>query len=123
MATASHPTQHRVVAIIPCNDLEASVAFYALLGFTRAEGPAWDGYAILADGKGAELHLASAPPGWLVPGRSPFGIYLYTDDVEAFAARLGPRALHPPRPQPWGMLEFAVSDPDENLIRIGRPIR
>jgi catechol 2,3-dioxygenase-like lactoylglutathione lyase family enzyme len=110
----------RVVAIVPCNDLAASIAFYELLGFRLATAATLPDYAILADGKGGDLHLTIAPQGWLVPGNSPFGIYIYTDEVEALAARLGPRLLHPPQPKSWGMLEFAVSDPDENLVRVGR---
>lgn len=114
----SQPT--RVVAIIPCNDLPASIAFYGLLGFAPAPGPEWDGYAILTDGKGGDLHLTLAPAGWLIPGRSPFGLYIYSDEVEVLAQRLGDRLLHLPEEKPWGMLEFAVSDPDENLVRVGR---
>jgi hypothetical protein len=110
-----------VVAIIPCNDLTASLAFCALLGFTRSPGETYPDYAILSDGKGGSLHLTVAPEGWLVPGKSPFGLYIYADDVEHLASQLESRLLHPPRRQPWGMFEFAVSDPDENLIRVGRP--
>lgn len=112
----------RVVAIVPCNDLAASRAFYALLGFTDVGGRAWPDYAILSDGKGGDLHLTKAPVGWLVPGNSPFGIYIYAAEVEQLAARLGDRLLHPPKLQPWGMFEFAVSDPDENLVRVGRKL-
>ena len=111
---------NRVVAIVPCNDLALSVEFYGLLGFTGATDASWPDYAILSDGKGGDLHLTRAPAGWLIPGKSPFGIYIYSADVEALAARLGSRLLHPPKRQPWGMLEFAVSDPDENLVRVGR---
>jgi catechol 2,3-dioxygenase-like lactoylglutathione lyase family enzyme len=114
----SKPTS--AVAIIPCNDLAVSLAFYALLGFSRAPGESYPDYAILADGKGAHVHLTVAPAGWLIPGNSPFGLYIYTDTVEELAERLAGRLLHPPRAQPWGMFEFAVSDPDENLVRVGR---
>ncbi|MGV3490876.1 MAG: VOC family protein [Devosia sp.] len=116
----SNPTS--AVAIIPCNDLAASLAFYALLGFTRSPNETYPDYAILSDGRGSYVHLTLAPPGWLIPGRSPFGIYIYADNVEELAARLGDRPLHPPKAQPWGMFEFAVSDPDENLVRVGRPV-
>ncbi len=109
-----------VVAIIPCNDFAASLAFYALLGFERGTGETYPDYAILADGKGGHLHLTTAPEGWLIPGKSPFGLYIYADNVEELAERLASRLLHPPRKQPWGMFEFAVSDPDENLVRVGR---
>ena len=113
--------RRRVTAIIPCNDLVASEAFYGLLGFQRDPGGANHGdYVLLSDGE-ADIHLTRAPEGWLIPGRSAYGIYFYADNVEALAMRLEGRLLHPPRHQPWGMFEFAVSDPDENLVRVGRP--
>jgi predicted lactoylglutathione lyase len=55
---------HALTAILPCNDLDASEAFYARLGFTHREG-------------GDE----------------------------------------------YRMLSFAVSDPDETLLRVGWPTR
>ena len=106
-----------LVAILPCNDLDASEAFYTRFGFTRRSGP--DDYRMLANNAGAELHLTSAVEGWLVPGRNPFGLYLYSEDVEMFAERFGKRAEH----MPWAMYEFAVSDPDETLVRVGWPMR
>jgi hypothetical protein len=46
---------------------------------------------------------------------------LYADNVEGLANCLGGLALHPPQDKPWGMFEFALSDPDETLVRVGRP--
>lgn len=109
----------RMIAILPCNDLEASQAFYGRLGFRRIAGR--DDYRILADGGGAELHLQAAEAGWLVPGRNPFGLYLYAEDVDALARGMSGDLLGPPEKKPWGMYEFAVSDPDETLVRVGRP--
>ena len=82
---------HALTAILPCNDLDASEAFYTRLGFTRppldrsAAGED-DSYRMLADGRGGALHLTSAVEGWLIPGRNPFGLYLYTEDVDVLAA-------------------------------------
>ncbi|MGH8444825.1 MAG: glyoxalase, partial [Solimonas sp.] len=98
-------------------DLDASEAFYRRLGFTTRDGD--DGYRMLSDGRGGELHLTTAVEGWLVPGRNPFGLYLYTEDVDRLAREMGCTATD----QPWGMTEFAVSDPDETLVRIGWPTR
>ncbi|MDC7259430.1 MULTISPECIES: VOC family protein [unclassified Shinella] len=109
----------RVVAVVPCNNIEASLNFYGLLGFNRDEKSSTDDYAILSDGMGGFIHLSIAPKDWLVPGRNPFGIYIYTQDVDNIASKLGERLAHQPKKQPWGMYEFAVSDPDENLVRIG----
>jgi catechol 2,3-dioxygenase-like lactoylglutathione lyase family enzyme len=107
------PIEHTLTAILPCNDLDASEAFYALLGFSK-RGDHGD-YRILRDGSGASLHLNKAPEGWLIPGRNPCG-----ENVAELAARMGDRLIHPPEDRPWGMFEFAVSDPDETLVRVGR---
>lgn len=76
--------QHGLTAILPCNDLNVSEAFYRKLGFARADGSSdfESTYRILSDGKGGHLHLVDAVRGWLVPGRNPFGLYLYTPDVD-----------------------------------------
>jgi catechol 2,3-dioxygenase-like lactoylglutathione lyase family enzyme len=113
---------HTLTAILPCNDLDASEAFYARLGFVRGDGGDGD-YRMLSDGKGGELHLIAAVEGWLVPGRNPFGLYLYAENVDELARSLGPLVLHPPENKPWGMYELALSDPDETLVRIGWPTR
>lgn len=77
----------RVVAIVPCNNIEASLNFYGLLRFKRDEKSSTDDYAILSDGMGGFIHLSIAPKGWLVPGKSPFGIYIYTQDVDDIASK------------------------------------
>jgi hypothetical protein len=114
-------TKHSLTAILPCNNVAASAVFYARLGFTNKDG---DGdYLMLSDGKGGEIHLTNAVEGWLIPGKNPFGLYLYTEGVDELAASLHDIALNKPENKPWGMYEFAVSDPDETLVRIGWPTR
>ncbi|WP_024509670.1 VOC family protein [Bradyrhizobium sp. ARR65] len=119
---------HAMIAILPCNNLDASEAFYKRLGFVRPDeekqsSSADDSYRILSDGKGAQLHLTDAVEGWLVPGRNPFALYLYTEDVDALAAEFASELLerNGPENKPWGMYEFSLSDPDETLVRVGRP--
>ena len=121
---------HRLTAILPCNDLDASEAFYNRLGFSRpAEDrpadPADDTYRILSDGKGGHLHLGPAVEDWLAPGRNPFGLYLYTEQVDELAAEFRDEILenHGPEHKPWGMYEFNLSDPDQTLVRVGWPSR
>lgn len=113
-----------LTAILPCNDLDASERFYNRLGFSRPDSqrPAAgepDTYRMLSNGKAGHLHLTDAVEGWLVPGRNPFGLYLYLEDVDAAAHEFQKSA----EDMPWGMYEFAVSDPDETLVRVGWPIR
>ncbi len=126
----ARPGLSLMTAILPCNDLDASERFYNRLGLARRddEKPAPgepDTYRILGDGKGAHLHLTAAVPGWLVPGRNPFGLYLYIEDVDGVAERFAGELLGglAPADKPWGMYEIALSDPDETLVRVGWPSR
>jgi catechol 2,3-dioxygenase-like lactoylglutathione lyase family enzyme len=112
-----------IVAITPCNDIEASTAFYLRLGLHVHSDHGR--YRILSDGKGWLLHLsAEAPEGWVVPGRNPNGLYVYLEDVDGLASRVADLTVGAgPEHKPWGMYEFALSDPDGTLVRIGWPSR
>jgi catechol 2,3-dioxygenase-like lactoylglutathione lyase family enzyme len=119
---------HGLTAILPCNDLDASEAFYNRLGFSRpAEDRPPPGepdeYRMLCDGKGGFLHLQPAVEGWLIRGKNPFGLYLYTEGVDAIAAEFRGATIEPggPEHKPWGMYELSLSDPDETLVRVGWP--
>ena len=119
------PSSGTLVAILPCNDLDASERFYNCLGFVRRVESGDPDYRILSSSAGGHLHLTRAEKGWLVPGRNAFGLYLYLEDVDGLAAALqdfrsGRRG---PEDKPWGMYEFAIPDPDETLVRIGWPTR
>ena len=112
--------EHRVVAIIPAGDIDASEAFYKRLGF-RVESDYGD-YRLLADDLGWHLHLTKCP-GW--PRRvedNPVALYLYVDDVDAVAERVRELIIEKgtPSQKPWGTYEFAVSDPSGTLVRVGR---
>jgi catechol 2,3-dioxygenase-like lactoylglutathione lyase family enzyme len=115
--------QHQATPILPCNDIEATQGFYERLGFAMTAGEA--GFRILADGKGWQIALRPAEPGWVVPDRNSHGLYLYCDDVDAVADRVRDLIIEEgaPHRKPWGMYEFAVGDPDGVLVRIGRPLR
>ena len=94
----------------------------------ESEGPAPgepDTYRLLSNGNGGYLHLTDAVEGWLVPGRNPFGLYPYLEDVDALAAEFRHEIIGntAPEDKPWGMYEFALSDPDQTLVRIGWPTR
>ena len=121
---------HTLTAILPCNDLDASEAFYNRLGFrssgsARPADAAVDRYRMLEDGKGASIHLSDAVKGWLIPGRNPFALYLYTKEVDQLAASFSGEIIEKNGPEikPWGMYEFSLSDPDGTLVRIGWPAR
>ena len=110
---------HRTTAIVPCRDLRVSEAFYARLGFTVTSDHGH--YLILADDRGWHLHLTEAA--W--PGKvedNAFGLYIYVEDVDAIADRVRELIIEPgaPHHKPWGTYEFAISDPDGTLVRVGR---
>lgn len=108
---------HGAVAILPCSDLDASQAFYERLGFAATAVYDHHGYRILHDAKGASIHLTRVTAGAVDPLRNAHGVYFYSDDVEALAQEFGSQA----RQMPWGLREFAMSDPDGTLVRIGWP--
>jgi catechol 2,3-dioxygenase-like lactoylglutathione lyase family enzyme len=115
--------RHCIVAIVPCNDIDASTAFYGRLGLlVHAD---FGTFRVLSDKRGWLLHLSSeSPDGWVVSGRNPNGVYLYLEEVDALASTLEDLTEgHGPEHKPWGMYEFALSDPDGTLVRIGWPSR
>jgi catechol 2,3-dioxygenase-like lactoylglutathione lyase family enzyme len=107
--------KHGAVAIIPCSDLDASQAFYERLGFAATSIYDAHGYRILHDPLGASVHLTRVDPGCVDPERNAHGLYFYSERVEALAATFRCRV----QTKPWGLREFAVSDPDGTLIRVG----
>ena len=114
--------QQRLVAILPCNDMDAAQAFFERLGFSLSDG-SLDDYRMMSDGRGGFIHLNRAVEGWLRPGANPFGLYLYREDVDGLAAAFAGEAIGAPSDKSWGMYEFAVNGPDDTLVRIGWPTR
>ena len=111
---------HHVAAIVPTKDMEASTAFYRRLGLEVVSDHGH--YRLLDDGAGWRLHL-NMVEGWPANVEdNPFGLYLYVEDVDGVADRVRDLIIEPGAPhlKPWGMYEFAVSDPNGTLVRIGR---
>jgi hypothetical protein len=119
------PDLPRAIAILPCTDLDAAEQWWNRLGFTRPADQGFADYRMLADGAGAEVHLSSAMPDWLVPGRNPFGVYVYTPQVDAIGVTMQTAIERGKGPEhkPWGMYEFALNGPDDLLVRVGWPSR
>jgi catechol 2,3-dioxygenase-like lactoylglutathione lyase family enzyme len=109
---------HELVAIVPAVDLDASAAFYERLGFRVTSDFPYNGYRILHDDRGASIHLTRVDPGTVDPDRNAHGVYFYADTVRELAAAMGAVA----ETKPWGMTEFAVSDPCGTQVRIGWPV-
>ena len=113
------------IPTLPSRSVEATLEFYRKLGF---DGKIWGApyqYAILTRGT-LEIHFFTHDT--LLPEESSAGCYLRVADVDglhqAFAAgqlsRKGIPRMDAPEDKPWGMREFAVVDPDGNLLRIGQ---
>jgi hypothetical protein len=116
--------EQHLTAILPCNDIDAAEVFFIRLGFTRV-ADSLDEYRLLSDGRGGFIHLQPAVEGWLVPGRNPFGLYLYREDVDGTASAFAGEIIGKdgPSAKPWGMYEFALNGPDDVLVRVGWPTR
>ena len=113
------------IPILPSRRIADTVAFYQRLGFEGGAHAYDAGYAILRRGT-LELHFFRHET--LDPENSWAGAYLRVLDVEAiYQAALAcqwPRAGIPRmdaiEDKPWGLREFAIVDPDGNLLRIGQ---
>ena len=116
------------IPVLPAKSLDETIAFYARLGFAvghRQDEP--EPYAILGRGM-VELHFFGFPD--LRPEGSYAGCYLRVTDVDKFHRDWGavglpaagiPR-LGAVRDEPWGMREFALVDPNGNLVRVGEQV-
>ena len=113
------------IPILPSRSVNQTLAFYRRLGFEGGAHAFDQGYAILKRGS-VELHFFAHPQ--LVPEESSAGCYVRVVDVDGFyrsctAAQLPTAGI--PRmdvleDKPWGLREFAIIDPDGNLLRIGQ---
>jgi catechol 2,3-dioxygenase-like lactoylglutathione lyase family enzyme len=115
------------IPILPSRSLNDTLAFYRRLGFEGAIHSHGD-YAIITRGT-VELHFFTHRE--LDPAKSSAGCYLRVSDVESTCrawASAGLPGKGIPRQvaledKPWGMREFAIVDPDGNLIRIGQVLK
>jgi catechol 2,3-dioxygenase-like lactoylglutathione lyase family enzyme len=114
----------KAIPILPSRSARDTLAFYQRLGF---EGRIHEfaEYAILTRGP-VELHFFTHRD--LRPSESDSMCYLRVDNVETWFREFNAAGL--PRngiprqdaleDKPWGLREFALVDPDGNLIRIGQ---
>lgn len=118
-----------LAAIMPVRDISAALTRYKQLGFhgipyNAANEHGQPFYAFLWR-DGINLHLTLAPD--LDPHSNTSAAYLYVDDPDALYAEW--RAVCPggelrqPENTSWGMREMSYSDPDGNLLRVGRRLK
>ena len=119
------PDSALAIPILPSRSIPLTLAFYQRLGFSGNIHPHGQ-YAILTRGS-LELHFHQHPD--LIPEASSAMCYLRVSDVNLLfsdfsSANLpaqGIPRIDPLSLKPWGMLEFAIVDPDGTLLRIGQP--
>lgn len=122
-----NPTIDVAVPVLPCRSISVTTEFYLRLGFDGGAHEFNENYAIFTLGT-VELHFFLHAD--LVPAASWAGCYIRVLDVRSlYEASLasGLPDLGIPRmdrleDKPWGLKEFAVVDPDGNLLRIGQII-
>ncbi len=119
------PDQDLAIPTLPCRSVGVTVDFYRRLGFEGGPHASDGDYVILRRGA-VELHFFRHPD--LVPAESHAGCYIRVRDVDslhrAFSSHALPRTgiprMEAPEDKPWGLREFALLDPDGNLLRIGQ---
>ncbi|HEY3785223.1 MAG TPA: VOC family protein [Steroidobacteraceae bacterium] len=109
-----------VCPIMPTTDVGRSVRFYESLGYTVAV----HGDFVMTRRDGIELFLSLMPDH--DPKRTASCVFVRVDDAEALHARwqaAGPDRIKPLRNTNYGMREFAVLDPDGNMMLYASPLR
>ena len=117
------------IPILPAIDLDATRVFFETLGFAAGYfSPAEDrGYLIVTRGT-LEIHFFPHPHLGSVENYA--GCYWRVQDADALHAEYA--RLHLPAAgapsvsaienKPWGMREFALVDPNSNLVRVGHDL-
>jgi len=113
------------IPILPSRSVQATAAFYQRLGFEGGPHEFNPEYGILRRGD-LELHFFTHKT--LNPADSFAGCYLrvldvdriYRDFLAAELPRTGIPRMDALENKPWGLREFALVDPDGNLLRIGQ---
>ncbi len=118
----SNFTVQEIKAFVPAKDYDLSKRFYQDLGFTLASDTADTAYfyhgncSFLLQNFYVKTHADN------------FMMHLQVEDVQAWWMRLEQTAfaktysidIKPPTHQPWGMLDFVLTDPSGVLWRIGQ---
>lgn len=106
-----------VQPILPVAGMDEAIDFYRRLGFDVSAYDA--GYAWVSHRGHEILHLRLVED--LDPAMNAASCYLHVDDADAVhvAWTAAGATAEPLADQPWGMREFAVTDPSGNRLRVG----
>jgi catechol 2,3-dioxygenase-like lactoylglutathione lyase family enzyme len=115
------------IPTLPCRSVSVTTEFYRRLGFEGGAHQYDSNYAIFTRGA-IELHFFAHRD--LVPAESSAGCYIRVLDVDKiynawltnYLPRSGTPRMERLENKPWGLREFALVDPDGNLLRIGQVI-
>ncbi len=118
MLTQVHPK-------LPMRDKTVTKNYYVQkLGFTEIGSADYDGYLMLQK-EAVELHFFEHKT--LDPNENYGQVYIRTNDINGLYQSLLDHqvAIHPAghlQVKPWGQMEFALLDPDNNLLTFGQSI-
>jgi catechol 2,3-dioxygenase-like lactoylglutathione lyase family enzyme len=110
-----------LVPMLQTEDMESTVAWYVgVLGFTPA-GPSDAGWCSLVRDDVTIMFMQNEHLG---PPHATATQYFYVDDVLALWSSIADRcaAEWGPERMPYGMLEFAIKDPNGYLLSFGQRV-
>jgi len=115
MLTDIHPK-------LPMRDKEITLLFYLKLGFEVFGNSDYEGYLMMRKDE-IQLHFFAHPQ---IDIKENYGqVYIRTDDIMMLYQEIKAKgvSIHPQGPlelKPWGQWEFALLDPDMNLLTFGQ---
>jgi Glyoxalase/Bleomycin resistance protein/Dioxygenase superfamily len=109
---------------LPMRDKTATKDFYInKLGFQEFGSAAYDEY-LMIEKDNIQIHFFEFKS--LDPKENYGQVYVRTNDIESlYQLMLEKKMIHPNgalQTKPWGQKEFAVLDPDNNLLTFGQSI-
>jgi predicted enzyme related to lactoylglutathione lyase len=118
------PVMNSSFPIISVEDLNASIGFYAQLGYTQTYAFPPDGPAVFVtiERNGTTIGIATRDD----VDADRFSYWVYVDDVDnTFAAltAMGSPVVAEPTTEPWGERVASLRDPDGNVVHLGAPSR
>jgi hypothetical protein len=110
---------------LPMRNKAATKAYYLSLGFHEFGNADYEGYLMVEKDK-VQLHFFEFKE--LVPGDNYGQVYIRTDNIEELYHSMLENnvKIHPNgslQVKPWGQKEFAMLDPDNNLLTFGQTVQ